>query len=69
MEWNGIEGKGSYRFAQKLKGRYMPHGIIRPFNLSPASPKGRSPFHPDGILSPWGQLRNRSNWGAKRRRE
>ena len=33
MEGNGIEGKGSYRFAQKLKGRYMPHGIIRPFNF------------------------------------
>ncbi len=25
------------------------------FNLSPASPKGRSFIHPNGIFSPWGR--------------
>ena len=56
-------------FAQEVKRTNDTTGRYRPFNLSPASPvaslpncyefaiapKGRSLFHPDGIISPEGR--------------
>jgi len=56
-------------FAQEVKRTNDTTGRYRPFNLSPApsvallpncsdsaiAPKGRSLFHPDGIISPWGR--------------